>query len=240
MKERLDVLMVRKGLIKSRKMANELIKKGKVLIDGRKILKPGTKISSEAKIEIEEAPKYVSRGGLKLERALDIFGIDIKGLTTADIGSATGGFTDCLLQRGAKHVYAIDVGKEQLALKLRKDPRVSVYEKTDIRKLGNLPEKVDLATIDVSFISLTLVLPYVQKFLKPQGKIIALLKPQFEVGRGKTKKGIVKDETLRKQAVEKFKQWAEDNNFKVNGVIESPIKGTRGNIEYLFYLESRE
>jgi 23S rRNA (cytidine1920-2'-O)/16S rRNA (cytidine1409-2'-O)-methyltransferase len=236
-KERLDILIIKKGLVKSRNVSGELIKEGKVLVDGKKILKPGAKVSIDAKIEIKERPKYVSRGGLKLERALDAFEVDVKDLIVADIGASTGGFTDCLLQRGAKHVYAIDVGHGQLAEELRKDPRVSVYEKTDIRKLKALPEKVDLATIDVSFISLTLILPHVQRLLKPRGQIIALLKPQFEVGRGRTKKGIVKNKELREQTVEKIKQWAEENNYKVKAVTESPIKGTAGNIEYLFYLE---
>ena len=239
MKKRVDILIVTRGLVKSRNVAKELIRSGKVLINGKIILKPGAKISIDTKIEIKEMPKYVSRGGLKIERALDILGVEVKGKIAADVGCSTGGFTDCLLQRGTKHIYAIDVGRDQFSPKLKKDSRVSLYEKTDIRNLKNLPEKVDLATIDVSFISLTLVLDSLQKLLKPKGKVIAFLKPQFEVGPDKDKRdrrGVVKDENLRELTIKKVKQWTEDNNYKVEKVIESPIKGKMGNIEYFLYL----
>lgn len=240
MKERADILIAKRELVRSRKVAKEAIKGGKVLVDGKVILKPGTKIFPEANIEIEEIPKYVSRGGLKLEKALDAFEIEIKGKTAIDVGCSTGGFTDCLLQKGAKHVYAIDVGRDQFSQKLKKDPRISLYEKTDIRDIKEFSEKVDLATVDASFISLTLVLPHLQRLLKPKAEVIALLKPQFEVGPGKNKrnkKGVVKDEALRKSAIEKIKEWTENNNYKVERVIESPIKGTMGNVEYLLYLK---
>jgi len=240
-KIRIDALIRKKKLLRSRTTAQNLIEEGLVKVDGRKILKPGTRVSIDSKIEIESFPKYVGRGGIKLERALESFNIDVKDLVVVDVGSSTGGFTDCLLQKGAKKVYAIDVGKDQLALELRKDPRVSVYEETDIRSLKALPEKVDLATVDVAFISLTLVLPYVQRLLRCRGEIVALVKPQFEVGPGeRSKRGIVKDERLREAAVEKIKKWAISNNLEVKGLIESPITGAAGNVEYLIYLKTKK
>ncbi|MFA5360376.1 MAG: TlyA family RNA methyltransferase [Candidatus Paceibacterota bacterium] len=237
MKERIDVVIAKKKLAKSRTMAENLIKAGLVKVNEKRIFKPSTKVSEDDIIKIASLPKYVSRGGLKLEKALDVFEVDVKNLAVLDVGSATGGFTDCLLQRGARHIYAVDVGYGQLDQKLRKQSKVSVYEKTDIRNLKKLPEKVDLVTIDVSFISLLLVLPHIPKLLKHPGEIIALIKPQFEVGPGKVKKGIVRDEKLRTLAIEKIKRWISDRNWQIKGLIESPIKGKFGNIEYLIYLK---
>ena len=218
-------------------MAQDLIDEGKVLVDGRKVLKTSTKVSCGSQIEIESYPRYVSRGGLKLEKALETFKVNVKDLIVADVGSSHGGFTDCLLQHGAKRVYAIDVGKNQLDAKLRQNPRVQIYEETDIRELKNLPELTDLAVVDVSFISLTQVLPSVQRLLKREGEIIALIKPQFEIGpKGLDKRGVVRDKILLQKAIEKIKSWARDNGWKVQGLIESPIKGAEGNIEYLIYL----
>lgn len=237
MKDRVDIAIVKKKLVRSRTMAEDLIKAGLVKVNGKQIFKPSTKVSADDIIKIVSLPKYVSRGGLKIEKALDVFKIDVEGLIAVDVGSATGGFIDCLLQRGIKHVYAIDVGYGQLDPKIRKHPKVSVHERTDIRNLEELPEKADLVTVDVSFISLLLVLPRIQKLLKSHGEIIALIKPQFEVGPGKTKKGIVKDENLRKLVIEKIKRWVFEHNWQVKGLIESPIKGKFGNIEYLIYLK---
>lgn len=237
MKERIDIVLVKRGIAESRNIARNLIKEGKILVDGEKILKPSNKVNFSSNIEILERPKYVSRGGLKLEKAIAEFNIDPQGLVVIDVGSSTGGFTDCLLQKGAKHIYSVDVGKNQLAEKLRKDKRVSVYEKTDIRNLETLPEKADLITVDVSFISLRLVLPHLKKFLKQNGKIIALLKPQFEAGPGKTKKGVIKEEKLREEIIENMKKFAEENSYKIKKIIESPLKGASGNIEYFLYLE---
>lgn len=237
MKERIDIVLVKRGIAESRNIARNLIKEGKILVDGEKILKPSNKVNFSSNIEILERPKYVSRGGLKLEKAIAEFNIDPQGLVVIDVGSSTGGFTDCLLQKGAKHIYSVDVGKNQLAEKLREDKRVSVYEKTDIRNLETLPEKADLITVDVSFISLRLVLPHLKKFLKQNGKIIALLKPQFEAGPGKTKKGVIKEEKLREEIIENMKKFAEENSYKIKKIIESPLKGASGNIEYFLYLE---
>lgn len=236
-KMRLDVLISKKQLVESRRKAWDLIKTGKVLVDGKRILKPATPVSPNAKIEIESFLPYVGRGGLKLKAALDEFNLDVKGLVVADVGSSTGGFTDCLLQEGAGRVYAIDVGKDQLHPKLRRDPRVVVYEGVDIRELKSLAELVDLVTIDVSYISLTLVLPYVQRLLKPRSQIIALIKPQFEVGpRKRHRTGVVKDESLREEAIKRIKKWAAANGWIVRELIESPIVGYKaGNIEYLIY-----
>lgn len=244
MKIRLDQLIFQRGLTDSREKARALIIEGKVIVNGQKVEKPGTLVKESSEIKIcGENLRYVSRGGLKLEHAIREFSINVKDKVAMDVGASTGGFTDCLLQHGAKRIYAIDVGYGQLAWKLRVDSRVINIERTNIRYLSRdkIPEDIDIATVDVSFISLKLVIPKVSEFLKPEGEIIALIKPQFEVGRGEVDRGgVVKDPKKRIQAVEKVKNLFESLNFKVIGVIESPIKGQKGNIEYLLYAKSNQ
>ena len=238
-KERLDIFIHKKGLVGSRKTASDLIKDEKVLVNGVVVTKPSKEIDINSKIEILELPKYVSRAGLKLEKALDIFNINVKNKIALDIGSSTGGFTDCLLQRGIQKVYAVDVGTDQLHEKIRNDSRVISMEQTDIRKLENLRDKVDFVVVDVSFISLELVLPNIKRFLKNGGEVMVLVKPQFEVGKEKIGKGgIVKEEKDRISVLEKIKKVCEDLNFKIEGQTESPIKGGDGNVEYLLYLKN--
>jgi 23S rRNA (cytidine1920-2'-O)/16S rRNA (cytidine1409-2'-O)-methyltransferase len=235
MKKRLDILLFELGLVDSRKKASDLIKEGKVIVDDIIVNKPSKEFFGNEKIEITEVLKYVSRAGLKLEGAHKEFNFDIENKIAIDVGSSTGGFTDFLLQNGIKKVYAIDVGTDQLAEKLRNDNRVVSLEKTDIRKV-KIPEKIDLAVVDVSFISLELVLPSVVKLLKEKGKIIALVKPQFEVGKENISKGgIVKDEKAKLLILEKIKIFAENLGLKIKGEIISPIKGGDGNEEYLLY-----
>jgi 23S rRNA (cytidine1920-2'-O)/16S rRNA (cytidine1409-2'-O)-methyltransferase len=242
-KERLDKLLVDRGLVKSRERARALVMEGKVLVGGIVLSKAGTlvDVTSEVTLREEEIP-YVSRGGLKLAAALDCFGLDPSGKVAMDIGCSTGGFTDCLLQRNAAKVYAIDVGYGQFDWSLRKDPRVILMEKTNIRYLEKerVPEEVDLVVVDVSFISLLKVLPRVLDFLAPDGSVVALVKPQFEVGKGKVGKGgIVKDETLRLSAVSDVREGAEAAGFDVSGFCDSPITGQKGNREYFLYLRRR-
>lgn len=236
MKKRLDVLLVERGLVESRERAQALILAGKVLVEGEVISKPGTFISPEAKVEIKESLPYVSRGGLKLEFALRAFGVDPRGKVAIDVGASTGGFTDCLLQHGAVRVYAVDVGYGQLAWKLRQDPRVVVLERTNIRYLESLPEPVDLATIDVSFISLKLVLPPVLKLMKPRAEILALIKPQFEAGREKVGKGgVVRDPRVHKEVLESLVEYAKGLGLSTLGLVPSPLLGPAGNVEFFAY-----
>lgn len=234
MKKRLDILLFELGWVDSRKKASDLIKEGKVFVDGVVINKPSKEFFGTEKIEITEVLKYVSRAGLKLEGAHKEFNFDIKDKIAVDVGSSTGGFTDFLLQNGAKKVYSIDVGTNQLAEKLKNDDRVISLEKTDIRKV-KFPEKVDLAVVDVSFISLELVLPSIVNLLKENGEIIALVKPQFEVGKENIGKGgIVKDEKAKILVLEKIKKFSNDLGLKLKGETISPIKGGDGNEEYFF------
>lgn len=235
---RLDILLTEKKLVRSRKTASDLIKAGKVLVNGEVIHKPAKDFTDEVIIKISEQPKYVSRGGLKLEKALEEFQLDPANLTILDVGSSTGGFTDCLLQKGAKKVYAVDVGTDQFDPELKKDKRIVLLEKTDIRSLTHLPEKPDWAVIDASFISLEEILPYVKDLLKDTGKIIALIKPQFETPKeAKNKSGIVKTEKIREETVSKIKDFAEKIKLKTLKTIESPILGGSGNKEYLILLQ---
>jgi len=237
---RLDTLIIEKKLTRSRSVASELIKKGLVKVNGKIIIKPSTKFSEGVVIEIIEQPKYVSRGGLKLEKALIEFKINPKDLIVLDIGSSTGGFTDCLLQNSAKKVYAVDVGTDQFDPKLKNDPRIILMEKTDIRKIDLLPEKPDLAVIDVSFISLELILKKVIDLLSPNAKIIALIKPQFETNKkDKNKSGVVKNDKLRKDSVEKIKNYASKIGLGVLKIIDSPLLGGAGNKEYFILLQNR-
>ena len=237
-KERLDRAIVDRGLVESRGKAQALIMAGEVLIDGQKASKAGQLVSPETRIEVTAKQRYVGRGGLKLEGALQHFGIDVTGLVAADFGSSTGGFTDCLLQAGAARVHAIDVGTNQLDWRLRNDPRVVVHEGVNARyiELTDLGEPVDLAVCDVSFISATLILPAMVKVLKSAtGTLIVLVKPQFEAGKGQVGKGgIVRDPALHQAACEKVQAAAEELGFETQ-IMESPITGAEGNKEFLLY-----
>ncbi len=243
-RDRLDKLLVERGLVASRERARALIMAGDVLVGGQLESKPGTLVDGAADVVLRVAEHpYVSRGALKLVKGLDSFAIDPTGLTALDIGASTGGFTDVLLRRGAARVYAIDVGYGQLAWSIRQDPRVVVLERVNARNLDLelVPEACDLAVIDVSFISLTLVLPRVAELLRPPaGKpIVALIKPQFEVGRQLVGKGgVVRDEAARRGAVDKIRAWANANGFSAGDDVESPITGPAGNVEYLMLLRT--
>ncbi len=241
MKERLDKLLYNRGLAQSREHAKRLILAGLIIVNEQKIDKAGTLVPENVEIRIlgQEHP-YVGRGGVKLERALQEFRIDPTGKIAIDIGASTGGFTDCLLQHGAKKVYAVDVGYGQLAWKLVTDPRVINLERTNVRYLspGDFPEQMDIATIDLSFISLTKILLPVSSLLKLQADIIALVKPQFEIGKGEVGKGgIVKSTEKHQQVIQKISEYAESIRIAVKNVIESPIKGARGNTEFLMHLK---
>lgn len=238
-KLRLDRLLVDRGLVESRERGQALIYAGQVLVNEKKIEKAGALVPEDADIRIlgSQMP-YVSRGGLKLEAALREFKIDVTGRTALDVGASTGGFTDCLLQRGAKKVYAVDVGYGQMAWRLRQDPRVILMERTNIRTLDPMLilEPVDIAAIDVSFISLEKVIPHVIKLLSHSGEIVALIKPQFEVGKEQVGKGgIVRDETSRRAAVESIVEFVCKQGLAVKGVMQSPITGQEGNVEFLIH-----
>lgn len=230
--------MVEKKIVRSRSSAADLIKNSKVLVDGEIVTKPAKDFPDTVTITITEQPKYVGRGGFKLEKALMEFKINPAGLTVLDVGSSTGGFTDCLLQSGANKIYAVDVGTDQFDSKLKGDSRVILMEKTDIRSIKSLPEKIDLAVIDVSFISLELILEKVADLLIPHGKIIALIKPQFETAKeSKNKSGIVKNDTIREKVLKKIKSFTLKINLLTINTIESPILGGSGNKEYLILLQ---
>jgi 23S rRNA (cytidine1920-2'-O)/16S rRNA (cytidine1409-2'-O)-methyltransferase len=243
-RERLDKLLVDRGLAVSRERANALVMSGNVLVDGHAAGKPGSLVDTAATLTLREADHpYVSRGALKLVKGLDAFGIDPANKVCLDIGASTGGFTDVLLRRGAARVYAIDVGYGQLAWQLRQDPRVVVLERENARNMDLVlvPDPCDLAVVDVSFISLTLVLPRIAELLRPPpGKpIIALVKPQFEVGREHVGKGgVVRDEAARRSAVTKIRTWAAAHGFATGDDVESPITGPAGNVEYLLLLRT--
>ena len=240
-KQRLDVLMTEKGLAESREKAKALIMAGIVYIDNQKCDKAGLMVDIEKTPEIRgETLKYVSRGGLKLEKAMQLFPITLSGKTTMDIGASTGGFTDCMLQNGAKEVFSVDVGYVQLAWKLRQDERVHNMERTNIRyvKPEDIGQPIDFASIDVSFISLKLVLPVAYELLATDGEVVALIKPQFEAGREQVgKKGVVRDIKVHESVVETVLDFAEEIGFFPVGLSFSPIKGPEGNIEYLAYLK---
>lgn len=239
-KKRLDVLLVERGLAESRERAQALILAGDVQIAGRVMDKASTQIDAHAELTIRAPLPYVSRGGYKLAGALDAFNVDPNGFVCADIGASTGGFTDVLLQRGAKKIYAIDVGYGQLAWKLRQDARVVVMDRVNARYLEKLPERVDLVVIDVSFISLEHILRVAQTLLKPHtGQIIALIKPQFEAGKNEVGRGgIVRDPQVHRAVQEKIARFSESLGLRVNGIIESPIVGTEGNVEFLICLRN--
>ncbi len=237
MKTRLDVALVQRGLCESRQKAQAAIMAGLVLVNGQKVTKSGTNVDDSAVIEVKgPAIPYVSRGGLKLEKAMELWNIDLSGKLCADIGASTGGFSDCMLQTGAAKVYAVDTGYGKLDWKIRTDPRVVALERTNARYLTQeqIPEALDFASVDVSFISLRLILPALRGVLKADGQVVCLVKPQFEAGREKVgKKGVVRDKATHLEVLERFFDHAHDNGFAVKAMTFSPIKGPEGNIEYL-------
>ncbi len=238
-KERLDVLVVLRGLAESREQAQRLIMAGEVAVNGVRQDKPGRAFAADAEITVHKPLAYVSRGGLKLAAALDGFAVDVSGVTAVDVGASTGGFTDCLLQRGAARVYAIDVGYGQLAWKLQTDPRVVVLDRTNVRYLEALPDGVlaDLAVIDASFISLALVLPATLRLLKPTAPVIALVKPQFEAGIDDVGKGgVVRDPKVHRRVLLEICANAQALGLVVSGLIASPAPGPAGNVEFLLWL----
>ncbi len=253
MKERLDKILVSRGLVSSRELARALIMEGKTFVDGNRITKAGTLVSNTAEIFLkEEVMPYVSRGGLKLEAAIEFFSIDVSGKIIMDVGSGTGGFTDCVLKRGAQKVYCIDVGYGQLSWPLRNDPRVVLMERLNVRYLDTIIKEqrfkgrefedlinsnIDIVMIDVSFISLIKVIPAVLVFIKEEGRILALVKPQFEVGKGEVGKGgIVREEEKRLKTVENVRKDLENLGLKTIGSFQSPLPGKSGNIEYFLYM----
>lgn len=243
-KKRLDVLLTEQGYADSRTKAQAIIMSGLVYVDGQKADKSGTSYEETVSIEVRGAVcPYVSRGGLKLEKALRDFGIHPEGFVCSDSGASTGGFTDCLLQQGARKVYAIDVGYGQLDWKIRSDPRVVVMERTNIRYVTpeQLGEALDLSVVDVSFISLKIVLPAIRGLLKPTGQVVCLIKPQFEAGKEKVgKKGVVRDKTTHREVLDGFVALAGELGFRILGLTFSPVKGPEGNIEFLAHLTMEE
>ena len=243
MKQRLDLLLVERGLVESRERAQRAIMAGQVTVAGQRLDKPGSRVETEAEVSLEAGPRYVGRGGLKMEGALQGFGIEVLGKVCLDVGASTGGFTDCLLQHGASKVYAADVGHSQLDWRIRSDARVVVLEKLNCRYLGEteVPELVDLLVTDVSFISLTLILPAAFARVRAGGMAVVLIKPQFElqreeVGRG----GVVREPLLHQKAVERIRDWVTQQPSLVwRSILESPIKGGDGNVEFLAWIGKR-
>lgn len=244
MKERLDIIMVNRGLTTSREKAKILIMEGIVFVDNQKSDKPGTMYDENCKIEVRDNRiRYVSRGGLKLEKAINKFSISLNGLNCMDIGASTGGFTDCMLQNGAEIVYSIDVGYGQLDWKLRNNPKVINMERTNIRYVenSNIKHDIDFFSIDVSFISLTKVLPVVRNLIKQDALGVCLIKPQFEAGREKVgKKGVVRDKSVHIEVIEKICNFCLENGFSILNLDYSPIKGPEGNIEYLLHIKKSD
>ena len=248
-KIRLDVLLVERGLAESRAKAQAMIMAGQVRIADQVALKPATAISADSVLTVDPGPRFVSRGGEKLEAALEAFGMDVSGLICADVGASTGGFTDCLLQRGALKVYAIDVGKGILHWKLRNDPRVVVMEETNARFVESLSEQIAVATVDASFISLKILLPVVKRWMFPsspltplpegEGNVIALIKPQFEAGRKDVSRGdgVIRDPEIHKQVLLDVLGFAQREGFSIRGLIKSPLLGPKGNAEFLVWLD---
>lgn len=244
MKKRLDLLLVEQGMASGRDKAKALIMAGQVYVNGQKCDKAGEEYKDTDKIEVRgETLRYVSRGGLKLEKAMKVFPITLAGKHCCDFGASTGGFTDCMLQNGAKKVYAFDVGYGQLAWSLRQDERVVNYERTNIRYLTGeeVSEPIDFISIDVSFISLSLILPVAYRLLKEGGEVVCLIKPQFEAGREKVgKKGVVRDKAVHLEVIEKVINCSKELDFNVKGLSFSPVKGPEGNIEYLLFLAKEQ
>ena len=237
-KKRLDVLLNEKGFAESRNQAQRLVIAGQVRVDGQVFLKPSSKVEINARIEVAGGPRFVSRGGEKLQAALDAFHISVDGKICADVGASTGGFSDCLLQAGAKKVYAIDVGYGVLHWKLRNDSRIVVMERTNARYVQNLPIHVNMVTIDASFISLKILLPVIKEWLLPaHGDVVVLIKPQFEAGRELVSRseGVVRDPQIHRQVVSEILNYGQEQGFKAQGVIESPLRGPKGNVEFLAY-----
>ncbi len=238
-RRRIDLIMVERGLVPSRERAQALIMEGRVRVNGAVVDKPGRMVAPEVKIEVEEEKRYVSRGWIKLNSALSNFNVNPEGKIAMDVGASTGGFTQCLLEHGAQKVYAIDVGYGIIADELRRDARVVLLERTNIRYLQreSIPDDIDIATIDVSFISLRHVLPRVKEFVKEGGDIIALIKPQFEVGKNEVEKGgLIRDERKHKRVIEEIRRFSEAIGLSPLKVIESPIRGKDGNREFFIHL----
>ena len=243
MKERLDVILTGRGLSESREKARASIMAGVVMVDGQRVDKPGTKIDVDAEITVQQPVcPYVSRGGLKLEKALEVFPLSLEGAKAVDIGASTGGFTDCMLRSGTAHVWCIDVGYGQLDWKLRSDPRITNMEKTNVRYLDVdlIGRDIDFISIDVSFISLKLVLPVAAQLLREEGALVCLVKPQFEAGREQVgKKGIVRDPAVHRQVIRQVMEYGEANGLASMGLDYSPVTGTKGNIEYLLFMKKK-
>ena len=243
-KKRLDVLLTERGLAESRQKAQAIIMAGQVFWQGKRMEKAGASVPEDAELEVRGGLKYVSRGGLKLEKAMETFDLpDLTGAVAIDAGASTGGFTDCMLQNGAAKVYAVDVGYGQLAWSLRSDPRVVCMERTNVRYLTgeDIPEPLDFGSVDVSFISLRLILPALRTLMKPEGELVCLIKPQFEAGKEKVgKKGVVRDRAVHQEVLEQFLRHADECGFYVKDLTFSPIRGPEGNIEYLGHLTVRE
>ena len=243
-KKRLDVLLTERGLAESRQKAQAIIMAGQVFWQGKRMDKAGASVPEDAELEVRGGLKYVSRGGLKLEKAMETFDLpDLTGAVAIDAGASTGGFTDCMLQNGAAKVYAVDVGYGQLAWSLRSDPRVVCMERTNVRYLTgeDIPEPLDFGSVDVSFISLRLILPALRKLMKPEGELVCLIKPQFEAGKEKVgKKGVVRDRSVHREVLEQFLRHTDECGFYVKDLTFSPIRGPEGNIEYLGHLTVRE
>jgi 23S rRNA (cytidine1920-2'-O)/16S rRNA (cytidine1409-2'-O)-methyltransferase len=240
-KERLDILVVERGLTESRAQAQRLIRAGLVRVAGQVSDKPGVRVMVDSDITLKARPRFVSRGGEKLKAALERFDLGVAGVVAADVGASTGGFTDCLLQHGASRVYAIDVGYGQLAWRLRNDPRVIVMERTNARYLDCLPEAVSLITVDVSFISLGLILPTAVRWLEPGGQVVTLIKPQFEAGRREVGKGgVVRDPAVHRRVLEQVLEIAIGLDLELHGLMPSPLRGPAGNVEFLGWWELQE
>lgn len=236
-KQRLDDFLIERKFASGKDEAFVIVTEGRVFVEGQKAVSPSQMVAPSGRIEVRGEKKYVGRAAYKLEGALNVFEIDVKDLVCIDIGTATGGFTQVLLERGAAKVYGVDTAKGKLAPKLREDPRVVVMEETDIRHLEKLPELADIATIDVSLISLTDILPHAKRLLKPDGFVVALFKPQYETrDPAMLRHGIVKDDATREQLLAEFTAWLDEHGWKIEGKIESPIRGSEGNVEYLFKL----
>jgi 23S rRNA (cytidine1920-2'-O)/16S rRNA (cytidine1409-2'-O)-methyltransferase len=238
-KQRVDALLVERGLAESRAQAQRLVMAGQVRANGQLVDKPSSQYIAETKFEVIAGPRYVSRGGEKLDAALLAFELRVVGLICADVGSSTGGFSDCLLQHGAAKIYAIDVGKGQLHWKLRKDTRVVVMEEQNARYIEKLPEPVDLITIDASFISLRTLLPVVSKWLAPNGAVVALIKPQFEAGKHEAArgKGVIRDIQVHSRILHDILSFASAEEFSLRGLLRSPVLGPKGNVEFLLWLD---
>ncbi len=237
-KKRIDVMLVEKGLAESRAKAQAMIMAGDVLADGKIVLKAGTLVNKDADVSVAEPPPFVSRGGFKLDYGLGYFGLDVRDAVVADIGASTGGFTDCLLKRGVRRVYAVDVGYGQLDYRLRQDHRVIVMDRVNARNTPDIREKLDMVVVDVSFISVEKIIPAIAGLLKEKGSIIVLVKPQFEAKRKEVGKGgIIRQPEIHARMLGRFVKWVTDNGYRLKGLVGSPIEGASGNREFLTWLK---